>query len=106
MAKKSLLYVFSPVELVQYALHGELMVVLWRYPKGFRCKTLQGTEPISTLVCELCIELTSRLIRIWAVRCIDREHVRGGFLDSMRLNTSRFRASHALLAELLVDAPT
>ena len=103
MAKKSLLYVFSPVELIQHALHGKLMVVLWRYPKDFRCKTLQGTEPISTLVCELCIELTSRLVRIWAVRCIDREHVRGGFLDPVRRDTSRFGASRALLTELLVD---
>ena len=40
MAKKSLLYVFSPVELIQHALHGKLMVVLWRYTKDFRCKTL------------------------------------------------------------------
>ena len=52
-AKKSLLYVFSPVELIQYVLQGELVVVLWRYPKGFRCETLQGTEPISSHIAVL-----------------------------------------------------
>ena len=105
MAEKSLLYVFSPVELIQHVLHGKLMKVLWRYTKDFRCKTLQGTEPVSTFVRELCIKLTSHLIGIRAVRCIYSEHVRSGFLDPVRLDASGFRASCTLLTKLFVDTP-
>ena len=86
MAKKSLLYVSLPVGLIQYALQGELVVVLWRYLKGFRCETLQGTEPISTLVRELCIELTSHLVRIGRGR-----QMRGGWVRKAVLSSSSCR---------------